>query len=195
MGISFLTLPFVRVIYEGNSEKDNAEPCIYVCNHRSFLDGFLVAYPCWRHESVQVVNIWPFRIPVLGTIARIAGYLNVNGMPFEDFSDRVKGLIGDGVTIVSFPEGTRSKGNVTGPFHSSMFRIALETGAPIIPVCISGNENVLPRGKTMLRPGVIKIWELPVLRREEYKDMTAFQLKNKVREMIIRELSAIEADA
>ena len=193
MGLNFLTFPFVRVHCKSDIKNDKTRPCIYVCNHRSFLDGFLVAHPSWGYESVQVVNIWPFKIPVLGVIAKAAGYLNVNSMPFEDFSSTAKKMIDEGVSIISFPEGTRSKDKETGSFHSSMFHLALETGCPIIPVCISGNETVLRRGNIMLRPGKIVIRQLPALQWEEYKSMTPFKLKSKVRETIIRELSVMEA--
>jgi 1-acyl-sn-glycerol-3-phosphate acyltransferase len=192
MGISLLTLPFVKISCKLDNGPEKSGPRIYVCNHRSFLDGFLVAHPCWRYESVQVVNIWPFHIPIIGVIARAAGYLNVNAMEFEDFSKNAKSMIEDGVSIVTFPEGTRSKDNNTGPFHSSMFRIALETGCPIVPICITGNEIVLRRGNIMLRPGTIKIHELPEVQVKGDKDMTPFKLKSKIREMIIRELSVME---
>ena len=192
LGISFLTLPFVRVCCKKNGKEIKTGPVIRICNHRSFLDGFLIAHLCRRQETVQAVNIWPFKIPVIGVIARVSGYLNVNAMSFEDFSDKARRLIEEGVSIVSFPEGTRSKNKATGPFHSSMFRIALETGCPIVPVCFAGNEIVLRRGNIMLRPGTINIHELPALQVEDYKDMTPFTLKSKVREMIIRELSVME---
>ena len=195
MGVSYFTLPFVKVRYRSSKKNDKTGPSIYVCNHRSFLDGFLVAHPCWKYESIQVVNIWPFRIPVIGWIARLAGYLNVNSMSFDDFSNIARRLIEEGVSIVCFPEGTRSKDKTTGAFHSSMFRIALQTNCSIVPVCISGNETVLRRGNIMLRPGVVKVHELPALQWEEYKDMTSFQLKNKVRERIVRELSVMETEA
>ena len=192
MGLSFLTLPFVRVCYKSSSKNDKRKPCIYICNHRSFLDGFLVAHPCWRHESVQVVNIWPFRIPIIGAIAKIAGYLNVNSMPFEKFSLMTKKMIGEGVSIVSFPEGTRSKDKTMGPFHSSMFRIALQARCPIVPICIFGNEIVLRRGNIMLRSGVIKIHELPAIEWQDYKNMNPYVLKNMVRDIMVKELISME---
>jgi len=192
MGISFITLPFVKVRYKSNEANSEIGACIYICNHRSFLDGFLVAHPCRRREVVQVVNVWPFKIPVIGVIAKVAGYLNVKAMPFNEFSSIAKSLIGNGVSIVSFPEGTRSKGKAMGSFHGSMFRIALEVGCPIVPICISGNEKVLLRGNVMMRPGEIKIHELPALEWNEYKDIAPFQLKIKVRNMIIRELTVMD---
>ena len=101
-------------------------------------------------------------------------------------------MLADGVSLIVFPEGTRTRTLEMGPFHGSLFRLALETKAPIIPLCISGNERIPPRGSMVLRPGVIVLRQLPALTWDHYKDLSAFQLKNKVRDLIAHELDVME---
>lgn len=186
-----LTFPFVRIEYRDQEDGKHLGPSIYVSNHRSFSDGFLVAH--LNVEGVQVVNIWPFRIPIIGLMAQLAGYLSVNTMPFEEFSQKACELLGQGVSIGAFPEGTRSGNRSLLSFHGAVFRVALLARCPIVPVCITGNERIPPRGSCLLNPGTVKIHKLPALRWEEYQFLTPFQLKNKVRDMIHQEIETMEA--
>jgi len=185
--IYVLPFPWIKVQYKDFSEKDKEQgPFIFVCNHRSASDPFLMA--CLPYECIQIVNVWPFKLPVLGICAKKAGYLSVKEMPFEMFLSKMKKLIEEGVNVIAFPEGTRSNSPKTGPFTSSIFRAAIETKASIVPLCISGNENKPAKGSLVLKPGVIKIHKLPALTWNEYQDMPPFILKNRVREIIQDEL-------
>lgn len=184
--IRLLAWPFVRLDYRNFGLTDPKGPYIFVCNHRSASDPFLMAV--FPYEIVQVVNIWPFRLPALGIIAKIAGYLSVRQMPYEEFAAKTENLIKQGVSIAAFPEGTRSRDKSVGQFHSAIFRTALTTGAPIIPVCITGNENVPPIGSGILRPGVIKIHRLPAITKDSYRGFSPYKLKNYVREIIAKEV-------
>ncbi|MCK4401158.1 1-acyl-sn-glycerol-3-phosphate acyltransferase [bacterium] len=190
--IKIILLPVARIQYKNRSEINILGPYIFVCNHRSFSDGFLLALPCMPHECIQIVNTWPFKIPVIGLIAKLAGYLSINEMPFDEFSRRACELLRQGVSIAAFPEGTRSADKKIGQFHSSIFRVALQVQCPIIPICISGNENIPPRRSLLLHQGIIKMHKLPCLEWEQYKDLGAFKLKNKVRDIIAKELAAME---
>jgi 1-acyl-sn-glycerol-3-phosphate acyltransferase len=144
------------------------------------------------HELVQIVNVWPFRIPVLGVYAKLAGYLNIRMIPPEQFMQCASQLLKDGVSIVFFPEGTRSTSRKMGSFHGSAFRLALESQASIVPLCISGSECIPPKGSPLLRPGIIRVRSLPEIGWDEYKDLTAFALKNRVWKSMDRELSTME---
>ena len=185
------TFPFIHIEYRDYEDGKKIGPCVYVSNHRSFSDGFLLAH--LNVEGVQVVNIWPFRIPIIGIMARLAGYLSINTMPFEKFSQVACELLGQGVSIGAFPEGSRSGNRTLMSFHGAVFRVALMARCPIVPVCITGNENIPPRGSWLLNPGVVKIHKLPALKWEDYQSLTPFNLKNKVRDMIQQEIEAMEA--
>ncbi len=187
-----IPFPFIRVHYEDQGE-GGGEPYIFVCNHRSTTDPFLMGV--LPHEFVQIVNIWPFRIPVLGIYARYSGYLNIRMMPPEQFMRKALELLHDGVSMVFFPEGTRSTNGEMGSFHGAAFRVALESKATVVPFCISGSDDIMPKGSALLRPGTIRIRRLSAIPWDEYKDLTAFAFKNRVWKIIDQELSAMKSGA
>lgn len=192
--IYVLPFPWVRVRFEDHSRGAIPQPCLVICNHRSASDPFLMgALPFYN--GVQIVNKWPFKLPLWGPMARWAGYLSINDMEPGEFFRRASALLRDGISLLAFPEGTRARSVEMGPFHGAMFRLALETGTPILPLCISGNEAIPPRGTLLLNPGRIVLRCLPPVTRDEYRDLTAFQLKNKVRDLISRELAVMEGRA
>jgi 1-acyl-sn-glycerol-3-phosphate acyltransferase len=182
--------PLVKIQYEENTVSPPPAACLYVCNHRSASDPFLMAF--LPGEIVQWVNTWPFRLPVLGRFARWAGYLSVKEMLPEEALARSARLLEQGVSIAAFPEGTRSGSCVMGPFHGLVFRLALQTGAPIVPVCLAGNEHIPHKGSPVLSPGIIRIRTLPALTQQDYQGFSPFKLKRVVHEQISRELKRMD---
>jgi 1-acyl-sn-glycerol-3-phosphate acyltransferase len=194
--VKILPSPLVRVRSETDVPGPAPVPCIIVCNHRSASDPFLMAaLPAIGvyYDAVQVVNVWPFRIPVLGLYAKFAGYLSVNEMPVEAFYAAGKNLLGRGVSIISFPEGHRSTDRRMKPFHSAVFRLAMMTGTPIVPVCISGNERVPAKGSLLLRPGTVTLRRLPTVQTRDSGDLSPFVLKKRVWDAISTELEKMDA--
>lgn len=181
--ITFFARPFVRIYCRSLETEKLSPPYIIICNHRSASDGFMMAGLASvgiDTNAIQLVNAWPFRIPILGWFARRAGYLSVNEMTFEDFSEQAIQLLEEGVSIISFPEGTRSGTGDMGPFHSGIFRLALRAGVPIVRCCISGNEHIPHKGSLVLHPGSITILRMPALHPQDYQEMTVMKLKTSV---------------
>lgn len=192
--VRVLPFPFIRVRYRDFSAPGERLPFVYICNHRSSSDPFLLSL--LPGEGIQVVNKWPFRIPVIGRFARWAGYISIREIPLEEFMTRVRQALGEGYCIGAFPEGTRSASRRMGPFHGAMFRACLEAGATLVPVCIMGNEDKPRKGSLLLHPGVIRIHRLPGIPHAEYRHLTPFALKNRVRGILaahIRETEGEEA--
>jgi 1-acyl-sn-glycerol-3-phosphate acyltransferase len=179
--------PLVKVRYVDHAPNESA-PFIFVSNHRSSSDAFLMAL--LPFEVIQMLNNWPARLPVVGPVAWIAGYLKVRKLSPEIFMERGSQLLKDGVCIVAFPEGTRSGSRNMGSFHGSAFRLALHSGAPIAPLAIEGNDNIPRRGSLVLHPGRITVSKLPAITHEQYKDLNAYKLKTLVRERIRAYLDA-----
>lgn len=191
--ICALAFPVIRIRFRDEEPDREVSGSIVVCNHRAASDAFLGA-ALWG-EIVQVVNLWPMRLPVLGPFARFAGYLSVREMEPREFLERAGRLLAGRVAVLAFPEGTRSGGTALGPFHGMMFRLALASRAPIVPVCIAGNERMPRRGDWVLEPGVIRIHKLKALLPEEYGTLDAFHLKNRVRDRLRVRLAQLDAAA
>jgi 1-acyl-sn-glycerol-3-phosphate acyltransferase len=188
-GLAFLRCgwPLVRVRYVDYAPRESP-PFVFIANHRSASDMFLMA--CLPFECVAVANNWPYDLPVVGLAARISGYLKIREMSFDAFMEAGSRLLAAGVSVIAFPEGTRSGSRRLGPFHGSAFRLAQRVGVSIVPLAISGNENIPPRGSLVLHPGRIVVSKLPAVTPDQFKDMTAFKLKNLVRERIRQHLDA-----
>ncbi len=189
--ICYLAYPLIKVRHENNSGIKLQGPFIFVCNHRSTIDAFLMSV--LPVEAVQVVNIWPFKIPVLGFYAKKAGYLNINVISYENFSMKAKELLRNNISIIFFPEGTRSKNKSMGHFRGAAFRLFLDCKVPIVPVCISGNEGVMKKGSLTMHPGTIRVRTLAPIYWEDYKDLNPYILKNMVRDIIQSELTLMDA--
>ena len=132
-------------------------------------------------------------VRLMGWVARIAGYLSIRTMPFEEFSKKSSELLAQGVSIIAFPEGSRSVDKTLQQFNGAIFRVAQAARVPIIPLCLSGNQTIPAKGSVVLTPGTIRVRKLPALTWESYQDFSAFKLKNRVREILQAEVNRWES--
>lgn len=170
--------PFFRIRFEDRSGGKSA-PGIIVVNHRAATDAFLVAV---MHESgAQTVNGWPMRVPIIGQVARLAGYPDITNVGFDRLAGCVRELISAGDPLISFPEGTRSESKRMNPFHSGVFQLAMEMELPVGMLCIAGNE-FMPDRKFLFREfRDVLIRRLPPVTAAEVRDFgSAFALKKEV---------------
>ncbi|HUB28019.1 MAG TPA: lysophospholipid acyltransferase family protein [Tepidisphaeraceae bacterium] len=182
--------PLVRVRYVDLSPGDKP-PFVFVANHLSSSDAFLMAV--LPFECIQVLNNWPDQVPFVKWFSRAAGYLRIRQMTFEEFIAAGTKLLADGVSIIVFPEGTRSRNGETGPFHGAAFRLAQMTGANLCPLAISGNHRMPARGSLLLHPGRVQVTKLPALTRQQYDGLQPYVLKTRVRDAIKQQAAAMPA--
>ncbi|MBQ7206807.1 MAG: 1-acyl-sn-glycerol-3-phosphate acyltransferase [Lentisphaeria bacterium] len=169
------------------------EPGIVVVNHRSASDAFLVARPGFC--GAQTVNGWPLRLPFLGPVARAAGYLNITEWDYGTTLARAREVLSSGEMIVSYPEGTRSESPRMNPFHSGIFRIAMELKVPVYMLCIAGNQYMPDRKFRFREFQDISMRFLGPLPAEEIqKCPTAYALKMKVFRRMTDELASMDAE-
>jgi 1-acyl-sn-glycerol-3-phosphate acyltransferase len=76
--------------------------------------------------------------------------------------------IADGLNIVVFPEGTRSPDGRLSNFKKGPFFLAIQTGAPIVPVAISGTETMMRKGSSLITPAWAEIHMLPAIEPGQY---------------------------
>jgi 1-acyl-sn-glycerol-3-phosphate acyltransferase len=119
---------------------------VVVSNHESNADPFLISFLPWEMKWLGKASL--FRIPVAGWMMRMAGDIPVE----RGDSDSAKEAMAvcarwleRGVPVMLFPEGTRSKDGELLPFKDGAFRLAIETGADLLPVAVSGTRTALPK--------------------------------------------------
>ncbi len=66
-------------------------------------------------------------------------------------------MIREGTSVVTFPEGTRSKDGTIKQFKQGMFYLAIQSGVPIVPISIIGASEIMPKRSLMIKPGKIKM--------------------------------------
>ena len=118
---------------------------ILAANHRSFLDPFVIA-ACLRRPSYFVAKKELFDKPWQGWILNALGAFPIKrGQSDEDSMATALALLERGEAVLIFPEGTRHR---TGPLREprrGVGRMALESGAPVVPVAVNGTGARPPR--------------------------------------------------
>jgi 1-acyl-sn-glycerol-3-phosphate acyltransferase len=111
------------------------------------------------------------KIPLLGTAMRMGRFVPVSrGHSREEAKqsvDAAADALNSGLHITVFPEGTRSPDGRLLPFKKGAFFLAEGTGAPIIPVVISGTERMMPKGSQRITPGEAYIRFLEPIRPQD----------------------------
>ena len=157
-----LISPFVRFEKFGMSQGRFPHPCIIVLNHLSFFDIFCMgALPF--SNVVFTVRSWPFRMPWYAPFMRLAKYVDMESLGADNALNRCRNLSQDGAYLVFFPEGHRSRDGSLGRFYSGAFKLAVEAGIPIVPVCITGTDRLLPPGNFLMAPATIRLQALPAV--------------------------------
>jgi 1-acyl-sn-glycerol-3-phosphate acyltransferase len=148
---SFLT-PLWDFSVEGEPPADIATRAyVVVCNHESNADPFLLSWLPWDMRWIAKEEL--FKIPFFGLLLRFGGDIALRRADKQsvlEMLDECRQTLLGGLSIMMFPEGTRSRDGHLRPFKDGAFQLAIETGAPILPVAIAGTRNCLPTGSVAL---------------------------------------------
>lgn len=146
----------IDLTVEGQDRVPPGRAYVYMSNHQSHLD-IPMLYATLPSPTIRMLGKKElFDIPVWGHGLRAAEFVEVdrsNHALAMKSIDHAAALVGDGVSIYLAPEGTRSKDGTIGKLKKGGFHLAIGTGAPIVPVAISGTNAILPPGAKGMRTG------------------------------------------
>lgn len=143
----------------GLDKIDLSRNYIFMSNHVSNLDPPLLI-PRLPFRQTVMVKRELFKMPILGPAMKIANFVPIDRSNREAAIATVReaeDTVRRGLHMAVYPEGTRSRDGVLLPFKKGPFYLALETGVPIVPITILGTEKLLPKGKTLARPGEVTV--------------------------------------
>jgi 1-acyl-sn-glycerol-3-phosphate acyltransferase len=156
-GMLWLSGAQLRV--EGSPAALADRPAIYVMNHQSSLDipaAFAVLPVDLRFIAKHTLR----RVPFLGW------FMSWTGMVFVDRSNSTQAVgtlnaaaerVRGGISLLAYPEGTRSRDGSILPFKKGPFVLALQAGVPIVPIAIAGSRECMPAHLRPFRPGVVRM--------------------------------------
>ncbi len=176
----FFLLTGIRLGVKGKNNFIKGKNYIVVCNHNSLMDVPLTT-PFIPGANKTIAKAEMAKIPVFGLIYK-RGSVLVDRKSEESRKNsftRMKEVLGRGMHVCIYPEGTRNKTNEPlQPFHNGAFRLAVDTGKAIMPAVIFNTAKVLPVSKAFFFwPAKIKMHFLEAVPPD---NLTADQLKEKV---------------
>ena len=150
---------------DGRERIDPRETYVMVCNHLSLLD-ILVLFRLFVHFK-WVSKVENFRVPCIGWNMRLNGYVPLRRGDKASIVEMLRAcdrILGEGNSVMMFPEGTRSPTGRLRAFKTGAFELALRNRRPLLPILIEGTADALPkrgfvlRGRHPLRITVLEPW-------------------------------------
>lgn len=168
------------------------EPAIITPNYASHFDiAALLGHLPGHNRFAAKEEL--FHEPVLGTAMKVLGMVPIHRYDPAESIERLNHLAAKGeqaFSLVMFPEATRSPaGGGMGPFKKGPFTLAIQTGRPIVPIAISGSDEVMPRDDHLsIRPGriVLEVLRPVPTKGLSYEDRES--LRDRVRALILKRL-------
>jgi 1-acyl-sn-glycerol-3-phosphate acyltransferase len=178
--------PLWRFRYSGTMPADPRRPFVVVSNHESFADILLISHLPWEMKWLSKAEL--FRIPFMGWLMHLAGDVPVKrgfGPSAIEAIARCREILSRRVSVMIFPEGTRSPTNDLLPFKDGAFRLAIDAGVPILPLALHGTSNALPKHDWRFGRSTAVVEVLQPVETTGLTPADVPALKQKVRDTII----------
>jgi 1-acyl-sn-glycerol-3-phosphate acyltransferase len=189
-GLVVMVSPFVS--FQGERFATIKRPCILVVNHLSFFDSYFISTLPF-HDIIFAVGAWPFKMYWYTLFMRLARYLDVETSDWADVMRTCAETFAKQGTVLFFPEGHRSRDGKLQPFYSGAFRLAQETGIPIVPLCITGTDIMLPPGHSFLHPAKVRLLALDPVDPSGYPGKTGLaELRSEVQRRMAQKLEEMQ---
>jgi 1-acyl-sn-glycerol-3-phosphate acyltransferase len=174
----------VRVEPVGLDKLDPAQSYIFMSNHVSNLDPPILITLIPRRASVMVKKEL-LSYPILGKAMRMGSFIPVDRGNREAGIAAVKAakkVVEQGLNMIIYVEGKRSFDGKLLPFKKGPFYLAMESGAPVVPVTMVGSHEAMPKGRFAIKPGLVQVIFHPPIEPGEFGSREC--LMEKVRHVI-----------
>lgn len=170
-------VPGVRFRERIDSRETFDRPAVIVCNHQSHLD--LMCLMQLSPRIIVLTNDWVWTNPYYGVVIHTAEFRPVSNGYDSNFP-HLQDLVRRGYSVVVFPEGTRTPDGEIGRFHKGAFTLAKALDVDILPVCLHGLYDVLPKHDFMLRRGSVTMEVCPRVPVEEVRTVSDRELTRRM---------------
>jgi len=183
----------VKVKVEGMEQLKGEGPYIFMSNHQGSYDIFaLLGYLPFQFKWLAKKEL--FSIPFFGWTMAAAGYISIDREGTRKTVEAINEAarkIREGMSLVIFPEGSRSPNGSIQPFKKGGFTLAIKSKVPIIPIAITGSREIMPKEKLTATSGEIKIRMDHPIETKNYSLKDRESLMEKVNQAISRNFKLI----
>ena len=191
-------LPFWEIRVEGLERIRKAGPYIVVSNHQSLLDIMVVLARLPLHFKF-IAKKELFWIPFLGWHLALARYIPLkrgDAASGRACLEKARSWLRQGVSVLFFPEGTRSPDGEIHEFKPGAFKLALEEKVDLLPLVITGTRNVIPKHAWYVRKkSVLGLHVQEPLFTQNLKPAGLNEFREKVRKQITGEFERLQPTA
>jgi 1-acyl-sn-glycerol-3-phosphate acyltransferase len=149
----------VRVSVEGIDDLKREGPYIFMSNHQGSYDIFaLLGHLPFQFKWLAKKEL--FSIPFFGWTMAAAGYIRIDregNRETVEAMNKAAEKIRNGISVVIFPEGSRSPNGTIQPFKKGGFTLAIKSKVPIVPMAISGSRDIMPKERLTASSGKIRM--------------------------------------
>lgn len=177
--------PIWRFRWSGTPPADPRRPFVVVSNHESFTDILLISHLPWEMKWLSKAEL--FRVPIIGWMMQLAGDVPVKrgfGPSALEAMRACRQRLAERVSVMIFPEGTRSPRGDLLPFKDGAFRLAIEAGVPVLPLVVAGTRTALPKRGFIMRPARAEVHILDPVETSGLTVEDAGRLRDQVRGII-----------
>jgi len=177
----------VKVKVVGREKLDKNERYVFISNHQSALD-IPIIYIGISEKISFVAKKELFKIPLFGWGMGAIGHISIDRenarKAHASIARAVQRLRKENVSLILFPEGTRSKDGKVLPFKTASFTLALQAGVKIVPVAIKGAIDRLPPKSKRIVPGEVILEIGDPIAVEEFQDQSKSDICARVHDAI-----------
>lgn len=188
-GAGLLWLFGIKLDLHGLENRDFEGAKILAVNHVSLVDLFIWS-AVWRHPGTVLYKKEFGRIPLMGRVMRMLGFIEVDRGNKESARDSValaaKRIREEGLAMWIAPEGTRSRQGGLQEFKMGAFHLAMQTQSPIVPSIMRGAEKVNPMGSFIMRSGTVRIDFLPPIPTADWNRRELRTKSVEIRELFLQ---------
>jgi 1-acyl-sn-glycerol-3-phosphate acyltransferase len=149
----------VKIDVDGYTGLDRTHSYVFMANHLSTIDIWAL-YVVLPIPVRMIAKKQLAAIPLFGWAMWAGRFIFIdrhNAVSARRSIEHAKERIRAGASVLLFPEGTRSRDGQLQPFKKGGFHLALDAGAPIVPVAIKGTYELMPRKSLRVKPGHVRI--------------------------------------
>jgi len=185
--------PYWKLQINGINNIDKNRTYIIIANHQSLADIVLAYQTKIQFKWVAKESL--FKIPFVGWSMSLAKHIKLQrgnlGSIKKVYREAARWLR-SGVSVLFFPEGTRSETAEMGDFHNGAFKLAIKEHVPILPILFEGTGTAIPRGSWIFTTKTsAKLNILPAIETADFKPSDFAKLKDLARSVLDKKNEAL----